>query len=99
VNKIQEAVKRAGSSDYVIFLSTDSRLVNDFIKERISGVVTFDKEFNSHDIQLYQGLPIETASAAIIEMFLLAKSDILIRFQPLSWFSYYASLHAREMVV
>jgi len=60
--------------------------------------VTFDKEFNSHDIQLYQGLPIEMASAAIIEMFLLAKSDILVRFPPISWFSYYASLYAKEVV-
>ena len=98
LDKIQGAVKRAGSSDYIIFLSTDSRLVNDFIKERISGVVTFNKEFNSDDIQRYQELPIETASAAIIEMFLLAKSDILVRFPPLSWFSYYASLYAREIV-
>lgn len=60
--------------------------------------MTFDKEFNSDDIQRYQRLPIETASAAIIEMFLLAKSDILVRFPPLSWFSYYAGLYAREIV-
>jgi hypothetical protein len=99
LDKIQEAVKRAGASDYVIFLATDSRLVNDFIRERVNGVVTFDKKFNSADIQSYQRLPIEMASAAIIEMFLLAKSDILVRFPPSSWFSYYASLYAKEVVV
>jgi hypothetical protein len=31
-------------------------------------------------------------------MFLLAKSDVLVRFPPGSWFSHYASLYVKKIV-
>jgi hypothetical protein len=43
-------------------------------------------------------MPVETAAATITEMFLLAKSDILVRLPARSWFSFYASLYAKEIL-
>src|SRR5262245_634488 len=99
-DKIQEAVRKAGSANHVIFLATDSASVNDYIKKQFDGVVTFNKEFGTDATkELHEELPVETAAAAIVEMFLLAKSDVLVRFPPQSWFSHYASLYVKEIVI
>lgn len=99
VDKIQKAASGLAESEYVIFLCTDSGMVRDFVTRAIDNVVTFEKEFGT-DIskELHQELPEETAAATVIEMFLLAKSDVLVRFPPGSWFSYYASLYAKKII-
>jgi Nodulation protein Z (NodZ) len=100
LNKIKEAEARINHSDYVIFLSTDSRLVHDFITNAVKNTVVYEKIFGSNGFQeLHQELPVETAEATLIEMFLLAKCDILLRFPPWSWFSHYASLYVKEVIV
>ena len=100
LNKIKEAAAGLKQSEYVVFLSTDARLVHDFLSNSLENVVFYEKAFGS-DIskELHQELPIETATSTLIEMFLLAKSDVLVRFPPESWFSYYASLYAKEIIV
>lgn len=98
--KLRGAISMVGENDFVIFLSSDSILPVDFIKSNFTNVVMYTKKFGK-DIskELHQELPVETANASIIEMFLLAESDILIRYPPNSWFSYYASLYAQKIVV
>ena len=100
LSKIKQAVVRLKESNYVIFLSTDSRLVQDFLAQSIDNVVFYKKEFG-RDLskELHEELPVETATSTLIEMFLLARSDILVRFPPGSWFSHYASLYAKEIIV
>lgn len=99
VDKIQKAGAGLAESEYVIFLCTDSGMVRDYVTRAIGNVVTFEKEFGT-DIskELHQELPEETAAATVIEMFLLAKSDVLVRFPPGSWFSHYASLYAKKII-
>lgn len=100
LNKIKEAAAGLKHSDYVVFLSTDARLVHDFLSRSVENVVFYDKEFGSDfSKELHQELPIETAASTLVEMFLLAKSDVLVRFPPESWFSYYASLYAKKVIV
>ncbi|HVY54844.1 MAG TPA: nodulation protein NodZ [Thermodesulfobacteriota bacterium] len=98
-NKIKAVVAEMKESEYVIFLCTDSRLVYDFLTRSIGSIVTYEKDFGSDGSkELHQELPVETAAASIIEMFLLAKSDVLVRFPEWSWFSYYGSLYAGKIV-
>ncbi len=100
LDKIKEAAVGLEQSDYVVFLSTDSSLVHDFLSQSVENVVFYEKDFGSDfSKELHQELPVETAASTVIEMFLLAKSDILVRFPPESWFSYYASLYAKEIIV
>lgn len=88
------------ASDHVIFLATDSAWVHDAVKRRFKNVVTYPKSFGLDGTrELHQELPVETAAASAIEMFLLAKSSILVRYPPGSWFSYYASLYVKEIIV
>ena len=99
MDKIQKAAASLGQSEHVIFLCTDSRMVNDFISRSLENVVTYDKQFGT-DVtkELHDELPVETAAATVIEMFLLARSDVLVRFPPGSWFSHYASLYVEEII-
>ncbi len=99
LDKIHQAIRRAGTAEHVVFLSTDSRLVQEFVKAHLDHVVTFDKQFGTDQSkELLQELPVETASQSLIEMFLLARSHILVRYPPESWFSHYASLYAQEIL-
>ncbi|HSC35900.1 MAG TPA: nodulation protein NodZ [Thermodesulfobacteriota bacterium] len=98
-NKIKEAAAGMEESEYVVFLCTDSRMVHDFLTQSIGNLITYQKEFGSDGSkELHQELPVETAAASLIEMFLLAKSDILVRFPAWSWFSHYASLYANKII-
>lgn len=100
LDKIKQAVSGLKQSDYVVFLSTDSRLVHDFLSKSLDNVVFHEKDFGSDSSkELHEELPIETAEPSLVEMFLLAKSDILFRYPPESWFSYYASLYAKKVIV
>jgi hypothetical protein len=98
LQKIKEALRAAGTADYVIFLSTDSRKVQDFICSHMSEVVTLDKPLSADPTrELHAELPVETAEATVLEMFLLARSNVLIRLPAESWFSHYASLYAQKI--
>jgi hypothetical protein len=100
IDKIKKAAAGFKGSEYVVFLSTDSRTVHDFVSRTVDNVVSYDKDFPSDSSrELHEELPVETASASVIEMFLLAKSDVLVRFPPGSWFSNYASLYAGEVII
>nr|VFJ56068.1 MAG: Nodulation protein Z (NodZ) [Candidatus Kentron sp. DK] len=93
---IDKAIGEIEDADCVIFLATDAKPVRDFMMKSFAGkVVGYDKPFGAFDTrELHDELPVETAEATIVDTFLLAKSDILIRFPPSgSWFSHYASLY------
>ncbi|MEW6144259.1 MAG: nodulation protein NodZ [Thermodesulfobacteriota bacterium] len=99
LDKIQKAAAGLEEQEYVVFLCTDSRLVHDFISGSIGNVVAYEKEFGRDSSkEMHEELPEETAAATVIEMFLLAKSDVLVRFPPGSWFSHYASLYAKNII-
>lgn len=98
-NKIKEAAAGMRDSEYVIFLCTDSRMVQDYLTGSIGNVVTYEKDFGSDSSkELHQELPVETAAASVIEMFLLARSDVLVRFPTWSYFSCYGSVYAGKIV-
>jgi len=98
LHEIEKAVRAAGTPDYVIFLSTDSRMVQDFICAHVRHVITLDKPMGvDHTRELHEELPAETAGASVMEMFLLARSHVLIRLPANSWFSHYASLYAQKI--
>lgn len=100
IDKIKKAAAGYKASEYVVFLSTDSRAVHDFVSRTVDNVVSYEKDFPSDGSkELHEELPVETASATVIEMFLLAMSDVLVRFPPGSWFSDYASLYAGEVII
>lgn len=97
--KIEQAVAKLRGLDHVVFLCTDSRLVQTFITNNVDNIVVYDKKFGSDSSkELHSEMPVETAAATITEMFLLAKSDILVRFPPRSWFSFFASLYVKEII-
>lgn len=91
---INKARDMAGG-EHVIFLSTDSRPVEELLTRSVGSVVTYPKPFGrDFEGELHDELPVETAEASVIEMFLLARSDVLFRYPPGSWFSHYASIYA-----
>ena len=93
--RVQSAVAEIRPAEYIIFLATDSGPVQDYMQKNLDHLVTVEKRFGSPDKQLHDELAIETAAESVMEMFLLARSDVLIRF-PASWFSHYASLYAKR---
>nr|VFJ57231.1 MAG: beta-1,4-N-acetylglucosamine oligosaccharide alpha-1,6-L-fucosyltransferase NodZ [Candidatus Kentron sp. DK] len=97
----EKAIEEVEGADYVIFLATDAKPVRDFMMKSFTGkVVGYDKPFGAFDTrELHDELPVETAQATIVDMFLLARADILIRFPPIgSWFSHYASLYVPRSI-
>jgi hypothetical protein len=100
MDKIEQAIARVVPADYVVFLATDSPVVQAEVAARVEGVVTLTKRFGlDGKVELHKELPVETAEDSAVEMFLLAKSDVLVRYPPHSWFSHYASLYAGEVIV
>lgn len=100
IDMIKKAAAGLKESDYVVFLSTDGPVVQEFLSQSLDNVVFYEKEFGTDSSkELHEELPVETAESSLIEMFLLAKSDILVRYPPGSWFSYYASLYVKEIIV
>jgi len=100
LEKIERAIERVASANYVVFLATDSPVVEAALAGRVDGLVTLPKRFGSDRTQeMHEELPVETAMDSVVEMFLLAKSDVLVRYPPHSWFSHYASLKAGEVIV
>jgi len=99
--KITEIISRIEKGNYIIYLATDSAIVQDFLKEHFENIVSFSKEFKIEFTKSqHLKLTDNAVTAALVEMFLLAKSDILYRFPPSgSWFSHYGSLYAKETVI
>ncbi len=96
--KINQAISSIGHTDYVLFLATDSDLPYQHITTQFENVVTFKKQFAANrENELHEELPQSTAVATVAEMFLLARSHVLVRY-PASWFSYYGSLYAAEVI-
>ncbi len=97
--KIQEAINKVKGFDYVIFLATDSSLPFNFIKKNFPNIVSVHKDFGQNVVnELHVELPQQTAVATLVEMFLLAKSNILVRTPSESWFSHYASLYVDDII-
>jgi hypothetical protein len=97
INKARDMA--GGGEQAVVFLSTDSRPVEELLTRSVRGVVTYPKPFGRNfGGELHDELPVETAEASAIEMFLLARSDVLFRYPPGSWFSHYASLYAGRVL-
>ncbi len=99
-DKLDEVVSNFTDNEYVIYLATDSKEVQDYIKLNFDNVFKYNMEFGTHkNKELHEELPVETASASLVEMFLLTKSNVLLRFPPSgSWFSHLGSIHSDENV-
>jgi hypothetical protein len=100
-DRIHNIIGTFNSQDYVIYLATDSPIVEEFLKKHFARIVTFNKEFKiEYSQSQHLKLTDEAVTAALVEMFLLAKSDVLYRFPPSgSWFSHYGSLYAKETLI
>ena len=99
LDRIKKAAAGFKESEYAVFLCTDSRMVHELISKSMGNVVSCEKAFGTDSSkELHQELPVETAEAALIEMFLLARSDVLFRYPPGSWFSHYAGLYAKKTI-
>jgi hypothetical protein len=100
-NRIQHIITEQGLSDYVIFLATDSVVAQGFIKKSLRNVVTYNENFQiKPTFSQHLKVNFHAAADALIDMFLLARSDILYRFPPTgSWFSHYASLYAKKTIM
>jgi len=101
LQKITEAITRARlelGQDAVIFLCTDSSEVEQALLKSFPGLLTRSKYFRNpgegelHDKAVIKTIP-EASSLgedALIEMFLLARADILLCYPAGSFFSFYA---------
>ena len=71
------------------------------MKAHVPNVCMLPRRFGTSATQeLHEELPVETAEESAIEMLLLARSEILVRFPPSgSWFSYLGSLYARKVIM
>jgi hypothetical protein len=98
-DNLKKILSELKESNYVVFLATDNKMVHDSIKGAIDNVITFEKNFDIVQKGMHLELPIESAFNGLVEMFLLAKSDILYRFPPSgSWFSHYGSIYAKKVI-
>jgi hypothetical protein len=96
---LKKIVDDLDDPNYIIFLATDNKMVHDSIRSEFNQVVTYEKNFDIVQIGMHLHLPVESAFNGLVEMFLLAKSDVLYRFPPSgSWFSHYGSIYAKKVV-
>lgn len=92
VQRVVHAVRRARSvlgGDTPVFLATDSAEVRDAVCALLPGVRTIDKRFRAPGAgELHRwGEAPSTLDAAVVEMWLLSYSTVLVRMPPLSYFS------------
>ena len=94
-NKIKNA-KRILGDDSIIFLSTDSLMVQKEIIQRFNNVVVYKTLLSreNREVEFHVEHGIKFGEETIIEMFLLSKCDLLVRYTG-SWFSHYASLYVK----
>lgn len=98
-DNLRKIVDEFNDPNYVIFLATDNKMVHDSITAEFDQVVTYEKNFDIVQIGMHLHLPVESAFNGLVEMYLLAQSDVLYRFPPSgSWFSHYGSIYAKKVV-
>lgn len=99
--RLEEIISKFNGTDYVVYLATNSYMVNDYVKNHMKNVVTFNKDFAKIKVNwsLHHILNEDSLKNDIIEMYLLAHCNILFRFpSAYSWFSYFGSLYADEVI-
>lgn len=81
-------------NSYAIYLATDSIVVEEKIRSLFPQTITYPKKHRIPDGgELHRwNNDANALQDAVIEMLLLAKSEILLRFPPGSFFSHYASM-------
>lgn len=86
------------TSNQILFLCTDSLEVERFLKDKISNVIIYrEKSSMKHtNAERHIELGVKEAENSLIEMFLLSKCDVLIRYTE-SWFAHYASLYVNDV--
>lgn len=91
---IEKALDAYQDKPHVIFLSTDSLLVELFLKHKFPQLVTLKKQFKAvGEGELHIGNPdSEALWLAALDMLMLAQANILIRFPEISFFSHYAEV-------
>lgn len=100
-DKLNQIIAEFKELKTVIYLATDFPVVEDFLRNHFDNIVSFDKTFKIEYTQSqHLKLTDDAVTAALVEMFLLAKSDVLFRFPPSgSWFSHYGSLFAGKTIM
>ena len=101
-NELQKIVNKLDTDDYVIYLSTDNEIVFDYFRNSIDNFVVYNKAFQNitFTMSLHHKIAENSYEDDLIEMFLLADSNVLYRYPPSgSWFSFYGSLYADEVVM
>jgi hypothetical protein len=84
-----DAVRAAAGADPVIFLATDSAPVEAALRQGLPGVVTWPRAFPCPVPGNHFPTSIEDAA---VDMLLLARSDVLVRFPPGSFFSFWGAV-------
>ena len=92
IRVVQQVVQAIGG-DAAVFLCTDSKVVQDFLASVFPNLITRPKTFKFAGTGELHSPPFSyiTGRDALIEMFLLAQCQVLVRFPPGSFFSFYAS--------
>lgn len=101
VHMIAERVARHTGGDPVLFLCTDSVLVEDILRAKLRSLLTRAKLFRELGTGELHGWrhAESTLLDAATEMMLLAEVDVLVRFPPESFFSYWGAMLKRESPV
>ena len=81
-----------------VFLCTDSVLVRDTMRNQVEGCIFRDKPFLAEGAGELHLNARETHHDALVEMLLLKEADLLMRFPPHSFFSWWPSLYTPESV-
>ena len=101
-NELEKIIKKLDADDYVIYLATDNEIVFDYFSKNIDKLVVYNKKFQNitFTASLHHKVEENSYEDDLIEMFLLADSNVLYRYPPSgSWFSFYASLYADEVIM
>jgi len=101
-SELQKIIKKLDTEDYVIYLATDNEIVFKYFKQNIDKLVVYNKAFQNitFTASLHHKVEENSYEDDLIEMFLLADSNVLYRYPPSgSWFSFYGSLYANEVIM
>jgi len=91
------AMRSEAGVDPVVFVCTDSRPVEALLQQALPGVVTRPKTFRppgAGELHLWDRR-LTSLMDATVEMLLLARSDVLVRFPPGSFFSFWGVVMKR----
>ncbi|CAN5905044.1 nodulation protein NodZ [soil metagenome] len=92
--RVIRSLKVATGTDPILFLCTDNLAVENNLRSAFPGIVTRPKKFRQiGEGELHSGSRAYTVrDDTVIEMLLLARSDILIKFPPGSFFSFWGEI-------